>query len=107
MAKGIFPQMSTDEIVNSLAGWDIEINPIQLRNPTPDFVEGVYCACLQQVTNISHDSLRYPVQNALDSSQTEDQVRACLHCTFTACNSLQCQDLYTSALARNMMLYHL
>jgi len=74
MGKGIFPQMSTPEIINALAGWSISVNPEQLKSPTPDFVEGVYCACLQQVTGLSHESLRDPVQNALNSSQAEDKV---------------------------------
>jgi kinetochore protein Nuf2 len=74
MAKGIFPQMSIPDISNALAGWGISVSPEQLKSPTPDFVEGVYCACLQQVTDLNHDSLREPVQNALNASQAEDKV---------------------------------
>lgn len=74
MAKGIFPQMSISDIMNALAGWGISVSPEQLKTPTPDFVEGVYCACLQQVTDLSHDSLRDPVQNSLNVSQVEDKV---------------------------------
>ncbi|KAF8964092.1 Nuf2 family-domain-containing protein [Flammula alnicola] len=89
MAKSIFPQMSIPDIINALAGWGISVSPEQLKTPTPDFVEGVYCACLQQVTDLNHDSLRDPVQNALNASQSEDK------------------DLYASALTSNIILYHL
>lgn len=74
MAKGIFPQMTIPDIINALAGWGISVSPEQLKMPTPDFVEGVYCACLQQVTDLNHDSLRDPVQNSLNVSQVEDKV---------------------------------
>ncbi|KAF8197413.1 Nuf2 family-domain-containing protein [Pholiota molesta] len=66
MAKGIFPQMSIPDISNALAGWGIS-----------------------QVTDLNHDSLREPVQNALNASQAEDK------------------DLYASALTTNIILYHL
>ncbi|KDR81395.1 hypothetical protein GALMADRAFT_239264 [Galerina marginata CBS 339.88] len=89
MAKGIFPQMSIPDIINALAGWGISVSPEQLKSPNPDFVEGVYCACLQQVTDLSHDSLRDPVQHALNASQAEDK------------------DLYAAALTSNIILYHL
>ncbi|KJA27315.1 hypothetical protein HYPSUDRAFT_35161 [Hypholoma sublateritium FD-334 SS-4] len=89
MAKGIFPQMTIPDIINALAGWGISVSPEQLKMPTPDFVEGVYCACLQQVTDLNHDSLRDPVQNSLNASQVEDK------------------DLYSSALTNNIILYHL
>jgi len=74
MAKGIFPQMSTPDIINALAGWGISVSPEQLRNPTSDFVEGVYCACLEQVTGLGYDTLREPAQNTIDNSQAEDKV---------------------------------
>jgi len=74
MAKGIFPQMSIPDIINALAGWGISVSPDQLKSPNSEFVEAVYCACLQQVTDLSHDSLQYPVQNALAASQVEDKV---------------------------------
>ncbi len=74
MAKGSFPQMSIPDIINALAGWGISVSPEQLKMPTPDFVEGVYGACLHQVTDLNHDSLRDPVQNSLSASQVEDKV---------------------------------
>ncbi|KAF8906040.1 Nuf2 family-domain-containing protein [Gymnopilus junonius] len=89
MAKGIFPHMPIPDIINALAGWGISVSPEQLKNPTSEFVEGVYCACLQQVTDLSHDALRDPVQNALNASQADDK------------------DLYASALTSNILLYHL
>lgn len=75
MAKGIFPQMSIPDITNALAGWGLSVSHEQLVRPSPDFVEAVYCACLQQVTDIDHDSLRDPVQSALIASAIEDKVR--------------------------------
>ncbi|KAF9456033.1 Nuf2 family-domain-containing protein [Collybia nuda] len=89
MAKGIFPQMSIPDITNALAGWGLSVSHEQLVRPSPDFVEGVYCACLQQVTDINHDSLRDPVQDALSSSSLDDK------------------DLYTAALTNNLLIYHL
>ena len=89
MAKGIFPQMSTPDIINALAGWGISVSPEQLKSPTPDFVEGVYCACLQQVTGISHDSLREPVQNSVENSQSEDKVRKLLACAWMRLNAFR------------------
>ena len=77
--------MSTPEIINALAGWSISVSPEQLKSPTPDFVEGVYCACLQQVTGLSHDVLRDPVQNALNALQAEDKV-----CSVSTHSSRKC-----------------
>lgn len=74
MAKGIFPQMSIPDITNALAGWGLSVSHEQLVRPSPDFVEGVYCACLQQVTDVNHDSFRDPVQNALSASSIDDKV---------------------------------
>ena len=80
MAKGIFPQMSIPDIINALAGWGISVSPEQLKSPNSEFVEGVYCACLQRVTDLSHDSLKDPVQNAL---QVEDKVSTVLRLKIT------------------------
>jgi kinetochore protein Nuf2 len=87
MAKGIFPQMSIPDIINALAGWGISVSPDQLKSPNSEFVESVYCACLHQVTDLNHDSLQDPVQNALEASQTEDKVfEYCVSC-FSTLNS--------------------
>ena len=69
-----FPHMSIPDIINALAGWGVSVSSEQLKSPNSDFVEGVYCACLQRVTDLDHDSLQDPVQNALAASQTEDKV---------------------------------
>ena len=74
MAKGIFPPMSFPDIINALASWGISVSSEQLKSPNSEFVEGVYCACLQRVTDLSHDSLQEPVQNALTASQADDKV---------------------------------
>ncbi|GLB35199.1 putative nuf2 family protein [Lyophyllum shimeji] len=89
MAKGIFPQMSVGDIANALSGWGLSVSSEQLARPSADFVEGVYCACLQQVTDINVDALRDPVQNALSASSIEEK------------------DLYASALTNNLLVYHL
>ena len=74
MVKTNFPQMSIPDIINALGGWGISVSPEQLKSPNSEFVEGVYCACLERVTDLSHDSLQDPVQNALTATQTEDKV---------------------------------
>ncbi|KAG5643896.1 hypothetical protein DXG03_009467 [Asterophora parasitica] len=74
MAKGIFPQMSIPDITNALAGWGLSVSHEQLMRPSPDFVEGVYCTCLKQVTDIHQDCLRDPVQNALSASDIEEKL---------------------------------
>ncbi|PPQ66896.1 hypothetical protein CVT26_009836 [Gymnopilus dilepis] len=74
MARGIFPQLNVKEVTDALAGWGFSVSPEQLHRPTPDFVESVYCACLQQATNLNHDTLRGPVHNALNASQVEDEI---------------------------------
>ncbi|KAJ7093076.1 Nuf2 family-domain-containing protein [Mycena epipterygia] len=89
MAKGIFPSMSVSDIVNSLGAWGVPIVQEQLHRPTPEFVEGVYCACLQQVTNINHETLRDPVQRILNEAQLYDK------------------DLHATSLASHILLYHL
>jgi kinetochore protein Nuf2 len=70
----MYPQMSIPDIINSLAGWGISVSPEQLKSPNSEFVEGIYCGCLQRVTDLSHDSLQDPVQNALTATQAEDKV---------------------------------
>ncbi|KAJ7231452.1 Nuf2 family-domain-containing protein [Mycena haematopus] len=89
MGKAIFPAMSVGDIASSLDAWGVPIVPEQLHRPTPDFVEGVYCACLYQVTNINHDALREPVQRILNKAQMFDK------------------DLHASSLASHILLYHL
>ncbi|KAJ6611798.1 Nuf2 family-domain-containing protein [Mycena sp. CBHHK59/15] len=89
MGKGIFPSMSIADIMASLGAWGMPIVQEQLIRPTPDFVEGVYCACLQQVTNITHETLRDPVQRVLNEAQMYDK------------------DLHVTSVASHILLYHL
>ncbi|KAF7359470.1 hypothetical protein MSAN_01289800 [Mycena sanguinolenta] len=89
MGKAIFPPMSVGDIMTALETWGMPISPEQLHRPTPDFVEGVYCACLYQVTNINHDALREPVQRILNKAQMVDK------------------DLHAASLANHILLYHL
>ena len=98
--------MSLSDIINALAGWGISVTPEQLKSPNPDFVETVYCACLQQVTGLSRDSLQEPVQNALANSQVEDKVSWARYLLFLHTKP-RYQDLYASALTNNIILYHL
>ncbi|KXN87715.1 putative kinetochore protein NUF2 [Leucoagaricus sp. SymC.cos] len=90
MPKGIFPNMNIPEIITALGGWGLSVRAEQLTHPTADFVEGVYCACLQQVTGITFDSLRDPVTASLSSLGLENE-----------------QDLYSAAFLHNLILYHL
>jgi hypothetical protein len=76
MARGIFPKMLPSEIVGYLSNWDINITQEQLLRPTPEVVESVYYACLEQVTSISFLSIKAPVQTALARLDDSDQVRA-------------------------------
>ena len=78
MAKAIFPRMEMAEIISTLSGWGFPVSQPQLLHPTPDFVESVYFACLQQVTELNQESLKEPVQSALDAAQLEDRVRTVL-----------------------------
>ncbi|KAJ7273400.1 Nuf2 family-domain-containing protein [Mycena rebaudengoi] len=89
MAKYSFPSMSHAEIISSLAAWGVSIAQEQLTRPNPDFVEGVYSACLQQVTKISHDALRDPVQRLVSEAQMYDK------------------DLHATSTANIVLLYHL
>jgi hypothetical protein len=73
--KGIFPKMSIPDIINSLAGWDMPVSQEQLIRPSPDFVQTVYCACLQQITSISHESLSEQIKSALAVLEDPSPVR--------------------------------
>ncbi|PIL23710.1 hypothetical protein GSI_13459 [Ganoderma sinense ZZ0214-1] len=86
-SKFWFPSMSVAEIVDAFTGWGYSVSPEQVARPTSDFVVGVYCACLEQVTGITLDTL----QEAIDKSLT----------------STDNPDLYSGALAHNLLLYHI
>ncbi|KAJ7929385.1 Nuf2 family-domain-containing protein [Mycena leptocephala] len=81
--------MSTADIINSLGAWGVPVAQEQLLRPTPDFVEGVYCACLYQVTSINPDTLRDPAQRILNEAQMVEK------------------DLHATSLTSHILLYHL
>ncbi|KAF9001985.1 Nuf2 family-domain-containing protein [Cyathus striatus] len=89
MAKGIFPQMPIPDIITTLADWGLSVSQEQLVRPTSDFVEGIYCACLQQITGLSSEMLRDPLEDVISASTADDK------------------ELYTAALTSNILLYHL
>ncbi|KAF7295191.1 hypothetical protein MIND_01057900 [Mycena indigotica] len=89
MGKGIFPPLSSNDIISSLSAWGYDINKEQLRHPTPDFVQGVFCACLKQVTDIDAEALQDPVTRALNHTQLVDK------------------DLYATSLSNHLLLRHL
>jgi kinetochore protein Nuf2 len=68
--------MSIPDIINSLAGWNMPVSQEQLIRPSPDFVQTVYCACLQQITNISHESINEQIQSALAVLEDQSSVRS-------------------------------
>ncbi|KAK2467107.1 hypothetical protein APHAL10511_001365 [Amanita phalloides] len=81
--------MTAPDIIGSLSAWGIPVSQEQLNRPTPEFVEGLYCACLRQAAELDHDTLKRPVQVLLDASQVDEK------------------DLYSTALTNNIILYHL
>lgn len=62
-----YPNMGNAEIIDSLDSWGLSVTHHQLVKPTSEFVLSVYCACLQQVVDLSEESLQEPVQAALSS----------------------------------------
>ena len=71
--------MSIPDIINSLAGWNMPVSQEQLIRPSPDFVQTIYCACLQQITDISHESLSDQVQSAISILEDPSPVRFLLY----------------------------
>ncbi|KAF7311680.1 hypothetical protein MKEN_01071600 [Mycena kentingensis (nom. inval.)] len=71
--KGIFPSMPIPDIVEALSAWGVVVSPEQLSRPSPDFVEGVFSACLYQVTDINQDALREPGLQALNQASPVDK----------------------------------
>ncbi|KAF9810824.1 hypothetical protein IEO21_06772 [Rhodonia placenta] len=82
-----FPSMSVPEIVDAFTGWGYSITNEQVAKPTPDFVLGIYTACMEQVTGITQEALQRPVEAALATVENP--------------------DLYASALSQNLLLHHL
>jgi kinetochore protein Nuf2 len=75
MVKGIFPTITIPLAINALAGWNLVVSQEQLLRPSPDFVEGVYYACLQLATELTHDAIRDPVLALLASMDDTNPVR--------------------------------
>jgi len=74
-----YPNMGNAEIIDSLDSWGLSVTHHQLVKPTSEFVLSVYCACLQQVVDLSEESLQEPVQAALsslDDPSTVPQLRS-------------------------------
>ncbi|PFH47672.1 hypothetical protein AMATHDRAFT_151540 [Amanita thiersii Skay4041] len=84
-----YPIMPESDIMASLADWGIAVSEQQLSRPTQDFVEGIFCACLRQVSELDHEALREPLQEVLDMSQVDDK------------------ELYATAFATNIVHHHL
>jgi hypothetical protein len=105
MGKAIFPSMSTADIINSLGAWGVPVAQEQLLRPTPDFVEGVYCACLYQVTSINPDTLRDPAQRILNEAQMVEKVWRSAHLVLSFLTPPK--DLHATSLTSHILLYHL
>ncbi|RPD65816.1 hypothetical protein L226DRAFT_478232 [Lentinus tigrinus ALCF2SS1-7] len=82
-----FPSMKPSEIVEAFANWGYSISPEQVAKPTSEFVIGVYSACLEQVTGVSLDALQEAVDQSLANTENP--------------------ELYSQALAHDLLLYHL
>ncbi|CCM06381.1 uncharacterized protein FIBRA_08640 [Fibroporia radiculosa] len=82
-----FPSMTVPEIVDAFNGWGYTISHEDVARPSPEFVLGIYSACLEQVTGINTSVLQSPAEAALAFSDNS--------------------DLYTDALSQNLLLYHL
>ncbi|THU86254.1 hypothetical protein K435DRAFT_370468 [Dendrothele bispora CBS 962.96] len=72
MVKASYPSMSIQEIIAALAMWGLSIADEQLQRPSPEFVEGIFCACLQQATDITVESLTGPVQEAVEACTSQN-----------------------------------
>ncbi|PCH34940.1 hypothetical protein WOLCODRAFT_141390 [Wolfiporia cocos MD-104 SS10] len=82
-----FPSMSVPEIVDAFTGWGYMVSHEEVARPTPDFVLGIYSACLKQVTGITVESIQGPVEAALARVSNP--------------------DIYRQALTHHFLLYHL
>ncbi|KAI0646761.1 Nuf2 family-domain-containing protein [Trametes meyenii] len=87
MSSFWFPSLPVPEVVDAFTGWGYSVSPEQVARPTSDFVLGVYSACLEQLTGITLDVLQEPIEQALATTDNP--------------------DLYSQALAHNLLLYHI
>ncbi|KAJ7650383.1 Nuf2 family-domain-containing protein [Roridomyces roridus] len=90
MAKGSFPSMSVANIIESFSVWKVVVTAEQLHRPTPDFVENLYVACLEQVTKINYDALRQPAETILNQPQLFHD-----------------KELHSASLPNHLLLFHL
>ncbi|KAF9269120.1 hypothetical protein L218DRAFT_851920 [Marasmius fiardii PR-910] len=88
-AKFIYPSLTVDDIITALETWGLSVSPEQLYRPTPEFVEGVYCACLDVVTGINNDTLGDALQLSLLGSTMDEK------------------EMYSPALKHALLLHHL
>ncbi|KAH9901654.1 Nuf2 family-domain-containing protein [Cubamyces lactineus] len=82
-----FPSLPVSEVVDAFTGWGYSVSPEQVARPTSDFVLGVYSACVEQLTGITLDTLQEPIEQALATTDNP--------------------DVYSQALAHNLLLYHI
>ncbi|KAL7283136.1 hypothetical protein ACG7TL_002562 [Trametes sanguinea] len=82
-----FPSLPISEVVDAFTGWGYSVSPEQVARPTSDFVLGVYCACVEQLTGITLDTLQEPLEQALATTENP--------------------DMYSQALAHNLLLFHI
>ncbi|KAH9857774.1 Nuf2 family-domain-containing protein [Lenzites betulinus] len=86
-SKFWFPSLPVSEVVDAFTGWGYSVSPEQVARPTSDFVLGVYSACLEQLTGITLDTLQEPLEQALATMENP--------------------DMFSQALAHNLLLYHI
>ncbi|EIW60678.1 kinetochore-associated Ndc80 complex subunit NUF2 [Trametes versicolor FP-101664 SS1] len=86
-SKFWFPSLPVSEVVDAFTGWGYSVSPEQVARPTSDFVLGVYSACLEQLTGITLETLQEPIEQGLTTTETP--------------------DMYSQALAHNLLLYHI
>ncbi|CDO69122.1 hypothetical protein BN946_scf185042.g24 [Trametes cinnabarina] len=82
-----FPSLPISEVVDAFTGWGYSVSPEQVARPTSDFVLGVYCACVEQLTGITLETLQEPMEQALATTENP--------------------DMYSQALAHNLLLFHI
>ncbi|KIY48607.1 hypothetical protein FISHEDRAFT_43077 [Fistulina hepatica ATCC 64428] len=83
------PLMRVSDVVESLAGWGLKVEPDQLQRPTPEVVEAIFVKCLQHIMGIDLDILREQADSALGSLAVEER------------------ELHREALERQLLVYHL
>jgi hypothetical protein len=72
MVQGTYPKMSMKDIISDFSEWGLPISLEQLRDPTPEFVEPLYRACLQHATGITSEALQEPAREICERFNFED-----------------------------------